>query len=99
MAGTVTFTHDDSEKENIPPLCNNGEKKKNPIPIMPQSFKRKGKRSMKKKRVPLADITILFNNSAQEQNGVSSIPSASVLLQRSTPMLLRGSKTLRMGFR
>ncbi|TKY48916.1 hypothetical protein E2542_SST26339 [Spatholobus suberectus] len=99
MEGTATY--DESNKENIPPVCTNGEKKKNPIPPMASSFKRNGKRKIK--RVPLADITNLVNDSAQELNGVSAIPSALLLLhcnsRRRTPVLLRGSRSLRLGFR
>ncbi|KAL5132298.1 hypothetical protein HKD37_12G034989 [Glycine soja] len=65
----------ESNKENIPQGCTMLEKKKNPIPHMAPSFKRK------MKRVPLADITNLVNNSAHEQNqqsgvGVSALSSA-----------------------
>nr|KYP53310.1 hypothetical protein KK1_024687 [Cajanus cajan] len=64
---------------------------------MAPSFKRKVK------RLPLADITNLFNNSAQGQNGVSYLPSVPLSLHSAsrnrTPVLLRGSKNFRMGFR
>ncbi|KAG4960943.1 hypothetical protein HKD37_13G038052 [Glycine soja] len=104
MVGTFTLRHGESNKENIPPGCTKLETKKNPIPLMAQqSFKRK------MKRLPLADITNLVNNSAQELNqlhgfGVSALSSASFLLhsisrRRTTPVLLRGSKSLRLGFR
>ncbi|KAG4968832.1 hypothetical protein JHK82_034537 [Glycine max] len=68
-------TSNGSNKENIPQGCTMLEKKKNPIPHMAPSFKRK------MKRVPLADITNLVNNSAHEQNqqsgvGVSALSSA-----------------------
>ncbi|CAJ1956670.1 unnamed protein product [Sphenostylis stenocarpa] len=101
-----TVTHDESNKENVPPIITVLEKKKNPIPPVAPSFKRNTKRKMK--RVPLADITHLFNNSAQEQNhqtGVSASPPPpdSVLLpaksRRKTMVLLRCSKSLRLGFR
>ncbi|TKY48915.1 hypothetical protein E2542_SST26338 [Spatholobus suberectus] len=99
MEGTATY--DESNKENITPVCTNGVKKKNPIPPMASSFKRNSKRKIK--RVPLADVTNLLNDAAQELNGASSLPSASVLLhsnsRRRTPVLLRGSKSLRLGFR
>ncbi|QCE09732.1 hypothetical protein DEO72_LG10g955 [Vigna unguiculata] len=103
-------SHDDSNKENVPPINTvSSEKKKNPIPPMAPSFKRNTKRKMK--RVPLSDITHLFNNSAQDQTqqiGVAasdsaSPPSDSTFLpptsRRRTVFLLRGSKTLRLGFR
>ncbi|WVY99427.1 hypothetical protein V8G54_025497 [Vigna mungo] len=105
----TSVSHDQSDKENVPPIDTISEKKKNPIPPMAPSFKRNTKRKMK--RVPLADITHLFNNSAQEQIkqiGVAasdslSPPSDSILLpptsRRKTVFLLRGSKTLRLGFR
>lgn len=106
---------DESNKENTPPVCTKGEKKKknnkrNPIPPMAPSFKKNGKRKILK-RIPLADITHLFNNSSstplaqEEGNGVSSsaLPSASVLLhsnsRRRTVVVVPCSKTLRMGFR
>ncbi|RDX69204.1 hypothetical protein CR513_51711, partial [Mucuna pruriens] len=84
MEGTAT--HEESNKENIPlvctqeesnipPVCTKGEKKKNSIPPMTPSFKRNCKRKMK--RVPLADITNLVNNSAHDPNEVSALPSAS----------------------
>ncbi|BAT92333.1 hypothetical protein LR48_Vigan05g136700 [Vigna angularis] len=104
----TSVSHDQSDKENVPPINTVSEKKKNPIPPMAPSFKRNTKRKMK--RVPLADITHLFNNSAQEQIkqiGVAASdsppPSDSTLLlptsRRKTVFLLRGSKTLRLGFR
>ncbi|KAL2331649.1 hypothetical protein Fmac_019230 [Flemingia macrophylla] len=97
MEGTVTFTLDQINRQNIPPLCNNSKKKKNPISLISPSFKRKVK------RVPLADITNLFNNSAHEQNGISALASASLSSVSSSPrrtlLLLGGSKTLRMAFR
>lgn len=105
MEGAVT--QDVCNKENIPPVCTNAEKKKNPIPPMVASFKRNSKRMMK--RVPLADITNLFDNSVQEhsvvsENGVSALHSSSVVLdlntrRRTQLVLLRGSKKLRMGIR
>ncbi|GAU27087.1 hypothetical protein TSUD_103960 [Trifolium subterraneum] len=93
-----------SNKENIPPVYTNGEKNKNSL-----SIKKNNKRKMK--RIPLADITNLFENSsaltmAREENGVSSVlPSASILLRsnsrRRSLVVAQAtiSKTLRIGFR
>ncbi|RZB75509.1 hypothetical protein D0Y65_034105 [Glycine soja] len=94
-----------SNKENVPPTtCNsntNKVKSKTPIPhITAKSFKNMKRTKKMPKRVPLADITNLFNNFVttttftlshhHQQFGVSSaLPSR-------TP---RTSKTLRMGFR
>ncbi|KAM3697538.1 hypothetical protein ACB098_06G120700 [Castanea mollissima] len=49
---------DHNNKENIPPT-----KHTNPVPVNVQSFKKSTKRRILRK--PLADITNLFNNSAQ----------------------------------
>ncbi|XP_027343317.1 uncharacterized protein LOC113855886 [Abrus precatorius] len=107
-----TPIHHESNKENIPPICikeesNNTSKKKNPIPPMASSFKKSRKR--KTKRIPLADITHLFNNSSplttpHQETGVSSLPSSSVLLRsnsrrKTLTVLPAASKSLRMGFR
>ncbi|CAJ2660563.1 unnamed protein product [Trifolium pratense] len=93
-----------TNKENIPPV------NKNSIPLIASSFK-KNSSKRKIKRIPLADITNLFQNSSPftmtpERNGVSSVlPSASILLRsnsrRRTLVVAQAtvSKTLRMGFR
>ncbi|PNX54778.1 hypothetical protein L195_g048400 [Trifolium pratense] len=94
-----------TNKENIPPV------NKNSIPLIASSFK-KNSSNRKIKRIPLADITNLFQNSSPftmtpEGNGVSSVlPSASILLRsnsrRRTLVVVAQatvSKTLRMGFR
>lgn len=104
----VTITSiisDHTDKENVPPItCNNStnkDKSKTLIPhIMAKSFKNMKCTKRMRKRVPLADITNLFNNFVtsitftlshqQQQFGVSSA------LPRRAP---RTSKTLRMGFR
>ncbi|ESW21759.1 hypothetical protein PHAVU_005G097100 [Phaseolus vulgaris] len=102
----ATASHDQSNKENVPPINTVSEKKKSTIPPMAvPSFKRNTKRKMK--RVPLADITHLFSNSAQEQTqqiGVAAAtppPSDSVPpnSRRKTVFVLRSSKSLRLGFR
>ncbi|WJX69326.1 hypothetical protein P8452_53591 [Trifolium repens] len=89
----------DSNKENIPPVYTNLEKNKNSIPLMTSScFKKNSKRKMK--RVPLADITNLFENSStltmtREENGVSSVlPSTSIVFR-----LNSRRRALRIGFR
>ncbi|KAG5020772.1 hypothetical protein JHK87_016627 [Glycine soja] len=102
---TTSIISDHSDKENVPPItCNNStnkDKSKTLIPhIMAKSFKNMKCTKRMRKRVPLADITNLFNNFVtsitftlshqQQQFGVSSA------LPRRAP---RTSKTLRMGFR
>ncbi|KAG4967838.1 hypothetical protein JHK82_033553 [Glycine max] len=75
----ATITIDHSNKENVPPACNTNK------------VKNKNHNKPKPNRVPLTDITNLFNNSAtatftlahQQQNIVSALPGT----------------TLRMGFR
>ncbi|AES89754.1 hypothetical protein MtrunA17_Chr4g0040941 [Medicago truncatula] len=101
-----------SNKENVPPVC----KSKISIPqLASQSFKNKNKKNgidRKLKRVPLADITNLINNSVsnsatftlshQPHTGVSSFISSNSLLisrKRTLKPLVSGSKSLRMGFR
>ncbi|KAK7312854.1 hypothetical protein VNO77_37047 [Canavalia gladiata] len=92
----VIIVFDQSNKENVPPLCNTN-KGKIPIPHAPTSFHKYGKQ--KPKRVPLADITNLFNNPTststftlpcQHPNGVSDLPR---------PPSVYDSRTLRMRFR
>jgi secreted trypsin-like serine protease len=87
----------DSNKENIPPVYTNLEKNKNSIPLMTSScFKKNSKRKMK--RVPLADITNLFENSStltREENSVSSVlPSSSIVFRSNSRR-----RALRIGFR
>ncbi|KAL9297764.1 hypothetical protein ACSQ67_023660 [Phaseolus vulgaris] len=100
---TATIISDLGNKENVPPFCNsnvNKDKGKTPVPhIKSLSFKNKKRSTRKLKRLPLADVTNLFNNSAtdvfnlshhhHQQIGVSIIP-------KRTPS---SSKTLRMRFR
>ena len=107
MEITATAISDQSNKENIPPfVCNNTKKGKNLIPHVSPSFKSNNVTKRRAKRIPLADITHLFNESTttstftlarEQQFGVSAIPSAS-LPRSGTPVVPR-SKTLRMGFR
>jgi hypothetical protein len=88
----------DSNKENIPPVYTNFEKNKNSIPLITSSssFKKNSKRKMK--RVPLADITNLFENSStltREENSVSSVlPSSSIVFRSNSRR-----RALRIGFR
>ncbi|KAK2424658.1 hypothetical protein QL285_034998 [Trifolium repens] len=88
----------DSNKENIPPIYTNLEKNKNSIPLITSSssFKKNSKRKMK--RVPLADITNLFENSStltREENSVSFVlPSSSIVFRSNSRR-----RALRIGFR
>jgi len=95
-----TTTSTSSNKENVPPVC----KSKISIPqLASQSFKNKNKKNgiqRKLKRVPLADITNLINNSVsnsayQPHIGVSSLISR----KRTLKPLVSASRSLRMGFR
>ncbi|KAK7290867.1 hypothetical protein RIF29_05607 [Crotalaria pallida] len=98
----------ESNKENIPPSPSSTKEEKKKInkhPIAPvaPSFKKKNtKRNAK--RVPLADITHLFNNQApltvaQNQNVVSSSLMLRSSFRRRIVAVAPGSKSLRMGFR
>jgi secreted trypsin-like serine protease len=88
----------ESIKENIPPVYTNVENNKNSIHLITSSssFKKISKRKMK--RIPLADITNLFENSStlmREENSVSSVlPSASIVF-----CLNSRRRALRIGFR
>jgi secreted trypsin-like serine protease len=88
----------ESNKENIPPVYTNVENNKNSIHLITSSssFKKNSKRKMK--RVPLADITNLFENSStltREENSVSSVlPSSSIVFR-----LNSRRRALRIGFR
>ncbi|KAK7257378.1 hypothetical protein RIF29_31316 [Crotalaria pallida] len=99
-------------KENIPPSisnkttkgkCNKKKKKKNPIQPKATSFKKgKSGNKQKSKRVPLADITDLFNNSStvtlrqqqqqhqqqqqQPSDSVAEVPSSSSAASSSIPL-------------
>jgi len=110
---TTSIISNHINKENVPPVC----KSKISIPqLAPQSFKNKNKNKKngiqrKLKRVPLADITNLINNSVsnsatftlshQPYIGVSSLSSNSPLVSRKRTLkpLVSASKSLRMGFR
>jgi hypothetical protein len=96
---------DHNNKENIPPPNNT-----NPVPVNVQSFKKRNKRRMLRR--PFADITHLFNNSAQiraDQESISLLPTfASVCVSNSRkrkaveevdPVQVTNSKSLRLGFR
>lgn len=94
-SASASVISEQSNKENIPPppVCK-AKGKKNPIPVKVKvpSFKGGIGNKRKPKRIPLADITQLFNNSElphQQLNGV--FPSIS--------QMVPASKTLRMGFR
>ncbi|XP_027348179.1 pentatricopeptide repeat-containing protein At3g58590 [Abrus precatorius] len=74
---TATTIFDESNKENVPPTCDNN-KGMTPIPHTTTALKNKKGCNRKPKRVPLADITNLFNNSTttrphQRQIGVSDL--------------------------
>lgn len=118
IASVAAVFSDQSNKENVPPVCNNTNKgKKISIPHTSPSFKHKKKGSAsatkrKPKRVPLADITNLFNINSdrstltlaqrQPQIGVSALLSDPAISQRrivATSAIVPSSKTLRMGFR
>ncbi|CAL0328931.1 unnamed protein product [Lupinus luteus] len=100
-----------NNKENIPPFCNTTKSKcrKSPISQKPKipSFKNTANGIQRKpKRIPLSDITDLFNNSStftishhhrQINDLVSEIPSASI--SRWRIQVASPSKSLRMGFR
>jgi len=99
---TILSHYQSNNKENVPPINTVSQKKRNPVPSMAPSFKRNAKRKMK--RVPLADITNLFNIFAQEQTQqIWVAPSDSILLppnsRRKTGFMLPDSKSLRLGFR
>ncbi|KAJ1415805.1 hypothetical protein SESBI_17868 [Sesbania bispinosa] len=104
----ATVISDQNNKENVPPICNTS-KGKSLIPHTAPSFKNKKKCSKRKpKRVPLADITALINNSAtstfnlthQQQSAVSALPSDPSISRRKTVTpAVPGSKALRMSFR
>ncbi|KEH39233.1 hypothetical protein MtrunA17_Chr2g0325191 [Medicago truncatula] len=82
-------------KENIPPVYTNGEnKKKNSISIMASSFK-KNSSKRKMKRVPLADITNLFENSST----LTTTREENVFSSASVHLGLNFRRTLRIGFR
>lgn len=94
-----------NNKENIPPFPAN---KTNPIPAPAPSFKKTFKRRLRR---PLADISSLFDISAQESDfTLSPLSSVSVCInsnprkRRATedPDLreeMSSAKSLRMGFR
>ncbi|KAI4322752.1 hypothetical protein L6164_022418 [Bauhinia variegata] len=97
----VSAISDENNKENVPPVS---KKERNPIPPIAPSFKKSSKRKLK--RVPLADITNVVNNSAplalHQQDGVSASPFVSVSLHsnsRRKTQVVADSKTLRMAFR
>ncbi|KAK7312855.1 hypothetical protein VNO77_37048 [Canavalia gladiata] len=96
-SANVIIIFDQSNKENIPPLCNTNKGK---IPILHPTTSLKKCDKPKSKRVPLADITNLFNNPTstatftlphQHPNGVLDLP-------RRTSSV-HDSGTLRMRFR
>ncbi|GLU10668.1 hypothetical protein SLE2022_274540 [Rubroshorea leprosula] len=92
--------NDESKKENIPP------NQSNPVPVNAPCFKKKFKRRL---RVPLADITHLFNDSAVQ---ISSSQQSVYVLSMSVSRKRKAfgeigssqgsscdSNALRMGFR
>ena len=97
---TATIISDHGNKENVPPFCNsnvNKDKGKASIPhIMSISFKNKKRSTRKLKRLPLADITNLFNNSATDVFDLSDPQMGFSVIPRRIPCC---SKTLRMRFR
>ncbi|OIV99183.1 hypothetical protein TanjilG_19679 [Lupinus angustifolius] len=100
-----------NNKENVPPFCNTMKAKFKKSPISQKakipSFKSIGNGIQRKpKRIPLSDITDLFNNSStftishhhrQINDLVSEIPSVSISRWRA--QVASPSKSLRMGFR
>ncbi|KAK4286100.1 hypothetical protein QN277_002708 [Acacia crassicarpa] len=94
----VAVVSDQSNKENVPPLS-----AKSLIPPVAPSFKKKRRRLIKINRIPLADITNLFIQSAPEIPPLSDLPqSNSRLMTHSisdSMRRVRCSKSLRMGFR
>lgn len=116
MEATTTAISDQSNKENVPPVYN-AANNKGKIPILPHAgpslknnHKKKGSKR-KPKKVPLADITALFNNNLNSaatttftytttlphQPQYPSDPSS--ISRRRTVLISPASKTLRMGFR
>ncbi|CAJ1978799.1 unnamed protein product [Sphenostylis stenocarpa] len=98
---TATTISNHGNKENVPPIGSsyvNKDKSKTPIPhIMSISFKNKKRSTRKLKRLPLADVTNLFNSNATDVFNLSHHQhiGASAILRRTHGC----SNTLRMGFR
>ncbi|CAL0333836.1 unnamed protein product [Lupinus luteus] len=91
---STTVIFEQNNKENTPPLISLRKatkakcKKKNPIQTKVPSFRSSGSGNKRKaKRIPLADITNLFNNASstftcQVSNSVSAIPSLQISISR-----------------
>ncbi|KAI9093268.1 hypothetical protein K1719_027282 [Acacia pycnantha] len=98
----VAIVSDQSNKENVPPLSS-----KSLIPPVAPSFKKKRRRRININRIPLADITNLFNQSAPEIGAIppplSDLPQSNSRHKTNaisnSMHRIRCSKSLRMGFR
>ncbi|BAT89996.1 hypothetical protein LR48_Vigan08g099400 [Vigna angularis] len=97
---TATNISNHGNKENVPPFCNsnvNKDKGKITIPhMMSISFKNKKRSTLRLKRLPLTDVTNLFNNSATDVFNLSHQQMGFSVIPRRIPCC---SKTLRMRFR
>ena len=103
VLNTPTIISNHANKENVPSFCNsyaNKDKGKTPIPhIKSISFKKKKCSTPNLKRLPLADVTNLFNNSPTDVFNLSHLQRQQIGVSVIPRRTSCSSKTLRMRFR